>query len=168
MIDRGKEFLLAPAQACKVFPGGISLPTYFRYIGPHGVRGVQLESFVCGGKRWTSKEAIDRFIAAQNPDEAPVAAITPIQRRKQSEAARIELQKMGGFAMSGHYLDGDTIALCHQALHDGGTLDELSGRLHIADTELLGRLLQLPTVKRVVPADASPDMWRVRELEGQL
>ena len=93
MIDRGKEFLLAPAQACKVFPGGISLPTYWRYIGPRGVRGVQLESFVCGGKRWTSKEAIDRFIAAQNPDEASPPAITPSQRRRQSEAARVELQR---------------------------------------------------------------------------
>jgi len=95
VIDRGKEFLLAPAQACKVFPGGISLPTYWRYIGPRGVRGVQLESFICGGKRWTSKEAIDRFIAAQNPDEVFPPAITPAQRRRQSEAARAELQRMG-------------------------------------------------------------------------
>ena len=95
MIDRGKEFLLAPAQACKVFPGGISLPTYWRYIGPRGVRGVQLESFVCGGKRWTTKEAIDRFIAAQNADDTPAVAITPSQRRKQSEAAQQELERLG-------------------------------------------------------------------------
>ena len=95
MIDRGKEFLLAPVQACKEFPGGISLPTYFRYIGPHGVRGVQLESFLCGGKRWTSKEAIDRFIAAQNPDETSPPAITASQRKRQSEAAQTELEKMG-------------------------------------------------------------------------
>lgn len=96
MIDRGKESLLAPAQACKVFPGGISLPTYWRYIGPRGVRGVQLESFVCGGRRWTSIEAIDRFIKAQNQDKAsPPRKITPEQRRRQSESAQQQLERMG-------------------------------------------------------------------------
>jgi len=95
MIDRGKDFLLAPAQACKAFPGGISLPTYWRYIGPRGVRGVRLESFICGGKRWTSKEAIVRFIDAQNPDEQTVAVITASQRQRQSEAARQALQEAG-------------------------------------------------------------------------
>ena len=95
MIDRGKELLLAPAQACKEFPGGISLPTYFRYIGPRGVRGVRLESFLCGGKRWTSKEAIHRFIVSQNPDEASPPAITASQRQRQSEAAQEALQRKG-------------------------------------------------------------------------
>ena len=48
--------------------------------------------------------------------------------------------------MSLPYLDGDTIALCHQAMPDGGTLEDIAGRLHF-DTQLFGRLLQLPTVK---------------------
>lgn len=73
--------------------------------------------------------------------------------------------------MSGvNYLDGDTIELSHQFLRDGGTLDELAGRLHFADTELLGRLLQLPTVKQAVPAaDAAEfDLFRTEELDGVL
>ncbi len=45
------------------------------------------------------------------------------------------------------YLDGDTADFCIQYLRNGGELDELSGRPHIADAELLGSLLQLPTVK---------------------
>ena len=96
MIDTENETLLTPAQACKEFPGGISLPTVWRYMGPKGVRGARLESLVCGGKRWTSKEAICRFILAQNADEQPApAAITPAQRRRQSEAARAELERAG-------------------------------------------------------------------------
>ena len=70
--------------------------------------------------------------------------------------------------MSGHYLERDTIAQCHQFLHDRGTLDELSGHLHIADTELLGRLLQLPTVKPAEPEADSFDLWRTDELQAQL
>jgi hypothetical protein len=54
--------------------------------------------------------------------------------------------------MSGQpYLDGDTIDICLAALRDGRTLDDIAGRLHL-DTELLGRLLQLPST----PADNQP------------
>ncbi len=69
--------------------------------------------------------------------------------------------------MSGvNYLDAGTLDLCHQALRDGGTVDELAGKLHF-DTELLGRLLQLPTAKPAATTD-EPDLWRVPELEAQL
>jgi hypothetical protein len=95
MIDVENETLLTPHQACKEFPGGISLPTFWRYVGPKGVRGARLESIVCGGKRWTSVEAISRFIASQNPDQSPAPAITPAQRKRQAEAARQELERIG-------------------------------------------------------------------------
>ena len=68
--------------------------------------------------------------------------------------------------MSLPYLDGDTVALCHQALRDGGTLEDISGKLHF-DTELLGRLLQLPTAQPAATTD-EPDLWRVPELEAQI
>ena len=62
----------------------------------NGIRGVKLETVLIGGIRHTSQEAIDRFIAAQNADDTPaVPAITPSQRRKQSEAARVALERMG-------------------------------------------------------------------------
>ena len=67
-----------------------------------------------------------------------------------------------------HVMQG--IAQCHQFLHDGGELDELSGRLHIAGTELLGRLLQLPTVKQAASENVESefDLWSVDRLEGVL
>lgn len=33
--------------------------------------------------------------------------------------------------MSGHYLDGDTLDLCHQAIRDGKTLDDVAEYLHL-------------------------------------
>ena len=68
--------------------------------------------------------------------------------------------------MSGTYLDSDTIALCHAAMRDGATLDDLAGKLHL-DTELLGRLLQLPT-SQPVTVDDEPDLWSVDRLNEQL
>ena len=69
--------------------------------------------------------------------------------------------------MSG-YLDGDTIAQCHQALRDGRTLDDLAGRLHI-DTEYLGRLLQLPTAQPAnMIAQPADYLWSCDRLDGQL
>ena len=71
--------------------------------------------------------------------------------------------------MSGAYIDSDTLDQCHQALRDGRTLDDLAGRLHF-DTELLGRLLQLPTVKPAAShnAESEFDLWAVDRLQAQL
>ena len=48
--------------------------------------------------------------------------------------------------MSGAYLDADTLDLCHQALRDGRSLDDLAGRLHI-EPDHLARLLGLPALQ---------------------
>ena len=64
--------------------------------------------------------------------------------------------------MSG-YLDGDTERQVRQALRDGKTLEYVAGYLHL-DTELLGRLLQLPTTKPVEPAVDGFDLWAVDRL----
>ena len=69
--------------------------------------------------------------------------------------------------MSG-YLDLETLDLCRQAWRDGQTLDEMADKLHIHDTELLGRLLQLPTSKPVEPAADGFDLWAVDRLQAQL
>ena len=46
----------------------ISLATLHRWR-LHGVRGTKLETCLIGGMRYTSREAIARFIAAQNQGE---------------------------------------------------------------------------------------------------
>ena len=68
--------------------------------------------------------------------------------------------------MSRKYLHDSTLDECIEAMRQGHTLDDLAGHLHV-DTELLGRLLQLPTATPVATTD-EPDLWRVPELEAQL
>ncbi len=86
-IDREKEDEI-PFEACGSFiPGNPSRATTYRWAFK-GVRGgIKLESFVCGNRRFTTRQAIDRFIAAQNADDGAVAAITHKQRQQQAEAA---------------------------------------------------------------------------------
>jgi len=96
-IDTELETLVQFADARSAFPGDrrVSLATLHRWR-QKGVRGNRLETCLIGGLRYTSKEAICRFIAAQNADEQPApAVITPAQRRRQSEAARQALQEAG-------------------------------------------------------------------------
>ena len=97
MIDTEAETVISFADARSAFPGidrRLSLATLHRWR-LNGVRGVKLETVLIGGLRYTSREAITRFIAAQNAADAPAVSITPAQRRRQSEAARVELQRMG-------------------------------------------------------------------------
>lgn len=98
MIDTEVETVISFNDARSAFPGidrRLSLATLHRWR-LNGVRGVKLETVLIGGLRYTSREAISRFIAAQNADDTPPApVITPSQRKRQSEAARAELKKMG-------------------------------------------------------------------------
>lgn len=74
-IDVENEQVVHINQAAKEFPGRKpSLHTIQRWR-LRGVRGVKLETCIIGGGRYTSKEAIQRFILAQNAAEAPEPAI---------------------------------------------------------------------------------------------
>lgn len=95
-IQIESEEMLTLADACRrVPPNGISTATMARWI-QRGVRGVKLETVVIGHRRLTSLQALSRFFAAQNPENTVAAkVISPTQRRRQSEAAREELRRMG-------------------------------------------------------------------------
>jgi hypothetical protein len=97
-IDVQTETVVSFSDARSAFPGidrRLSLATLHRWR-LNGVRGVKLETILIGGLRYTSREAIVRFIEAQNADDTPAApAITAAQRRRQSEAARLALQEIG-------------------------------------------------------------------------
>ena len=95
-IDVDAEDLLSFAEATKRFPGRdkISLQSLHRYR-LRGVRGVKLETILIGGLRYTSKQAIARFVQNQNATEQPVASVTPTQRRRQAEAANELLRSAG-------------------------------------------------------------------------
>lgn len=64
-----------------------------------GVHGVKLESFVFGGRRYTTLEAIERFKrrTTQAVDGLPLDATSPTSTRRKSaiEAAERELEKAG-------------------------------------------------------------------------
>lgn len=96
LIDVDSEELLTMNNARSAFPAGkqLSLATLHRWRLT-GVRGIRLETVLIGGLRYTSREAISRFIAAQNAADSPTPVVTNTQRRRQSEAARVELERMG-------------------------------------------------------------------------
>ena len=95
-IDVTNEQLITFNQARDAFPGGRrpALATLHRWR-LDGIRGVRLETAQIGGSRFTSREAIVRFIAAQNATETSVSQFSPSQRQRMSEAARKELAKIG-------------------------------------------------------------------------
>ena len=93
-IDIESETLIHFSAAAREFPGRpVCMQTMHRWR-LHGVRGVRLEAVLIGGLRYTSLEAIARFIRAQNVDD-PQPATTAKQRARQSAAARRELEQMG-------------------------------------------------------------------------
>ena len=93
-IDPDIENIVTLGEACRLIPpSGISPATIARWI-QRGVRGARLETILIGGRRLTSREALQRFFASQNADQA-APSITPSQRQRQSLAARRELEKMG-------------------------------------------------------------------------
>ena len=63
MIDHEREELLTLTAATKLLPGRPNVATLWRWRTA-GVRGVKLETILCGGRRMTSREALTRFFAA--------------------------------------------------------------------------------------------------------
>ena len=100
-IDADTEKIISLSQAARdVLPKGVSAATFARWL-QHGVRihgtdeRVRPATIRFAGRRWTSTEAMREFFAAQNEADSPARGITPSQRQRQSEAARLELSKIG-------------------------------------------------------------------------
>ncbi len=63
---------------------GVSIPTTWRWA-QRGVRGVKIETFAIGGRRYTTTEAFQRFVEATT---AAAQGVTPAARtNRQREAA---------------------------------------------------------------------------------
>jgi hypothetical protein len=105
MIDAENENLLSFAEAANVIPGRPHLSQVYRWT-ERGLRGVKLEWLRCGGKRFTSREALTRFYQrltiADGGEAAPIP--TPKMRQKQQRAAEHELTE-AGFEVGGDVLD---------------------------------------------------------------
>lgn len=85
MIDFTVEEPIPITSAPSHIPGRPALSTTWRWILV-GIRGRILDSGMIGGRRYTSREAIRRFLAADDT-EPPRIPVSPSQRRRQSEAA---------------------------------------------------------------------------------
>ena len=93
MIDHETEELL-PFNTCEI-EGDPSLATRYRWTLKGCRGGIKLESIVVGNKRFTSKEAIGRFIRALNAPRSTPPEITASQRARQDEAAKKSLKRAG-------------------------------------------------------------------------
>lgn len=86
-------------KSAKYFPGKRPhITTIYRWM-QRGVRGVRLETFTVGMRRYTSQEAIDRFVqqttaAAPHAEVAQHAALSKA-RLRQIEQAERELDEAG-------------------------------------------------------------------------
>ena len=91
------ESLLSLKAASKLLPGNPHVATLWRWA-QKGCRGAKLETVLVGGIRYTSREALDRFIvattAAADGTPTPIIA-TPKQRQRQIDAAKRELAEAG-------------------------------------------------------------------------
>ena len=92
MIDYVNETPVAIQDAPKIVPGRPHVSTLYRWAGRHRN---PLETFRVGGKTFTTREAIERFIArcsGADPDRTPSTS-----RRREGEiaAAEHELDEAG-------------------------------------------------------------------------
>ena len=90
------ENSLSISAAANSLPGRPNVSTVWRWIS-RGVRGVKLQTFCVGGRRYVTKESLENFLAqttaAANGQPAPTS--TPRQRQKAIEAAEQELARAG-------------------------------------------------------------------------
>lgn len=96
MIDLSQETPISISQSPRKFPSRPHVSTVWRWV-KIGVRGVQLETFVVGARRYTTHESITRFVAATTAaaDGLPSPTRTSRQRQRDIERAEAELAKAG-------------------------------------------------------------------------
>lgn len=93
-IDIDSENLVTLAEARKLFPTRPHISTIWRWI-QRGTRGHRLETCYVGGRRYTSAEAVARFLANLNSDGAPAPAEPSKRRQRQIDQAEAELARAG-------------------------------------------------------------------------
>ena len=89
MIDTKSEQLRLLTKAASAVPGNPHASTLIRW-SLRGLRGIRLETVLVGGRRFTSIEAIARFLARLNdPATVPIATVS---RARQEQIARANRQ----------------------------------------------------------------------------
>ena len=81
------ESLVTLPEASEIAPGSPHLSTLRRWCS-RGIRGRVLETVLIGGRRWTSREALERFFTALSMlGETPVSSPTTRSRTRQIDKA---------------------------------------------------------------------------------
>lgn len=95
-IDIQSENLLNFSQAAKILPGRPHISTIHRWR-LRGVGGVKLESCLVGGRRFTSREALQRFASATTAaaNGEPPTIHTPRQQERSIRKAEEDLARDG-------------------------------------------------------------------------
>lgn len=96
IIDPSNETLLTFRQATQLLPGRPHISTVHRWRF-RGVRGIRLETCLIGGRRYTSREALERFSTRVTAaaDGGTMPGRTPRQRQKAIDQAERELRAAG-------------------------------------------------------------------------
>ena len=92
MIDTQNETLIPVSEIPRHLPGRrVHVATIWRWLSKRGCRGQRLDSVLIGGKRYSSIEAVERFIAATTAagDGQPVRQAARTKAREQ-ELDRLE------------------------------------------------------------------------------
>ncbi len=90
-IDIHSERVIAISEAPQHFPGRPNISSIYRWFGK-GCRGARLETIVVGAKRFTSVEAIQRFIerTTANSPGASLPPSRPTTRQREAAIRRTE------------------------------------------------------------------------------
>ena len=98
MFDNGilSEQTVTLTEACRIIPGRPHISTVWRWHH-RGCRGIRLETAVIGGRRFTSREAIVRFIERTTESRDGVTSTPTPSRNRQAaiKAAEQELAEAG-------------------------------------------------------------------------
>jgi hypothetical protein len=96
-IDLATETPITLAEAARTLPGGaVHVSTIHRWR-MKGCRGVRLETFLRGGVRHTTREALERFFAATTAaaDGETLPARTSTQRERDIRQAEADCERSG-------------------------------------------------------------------------
>ena len=95
MIDTRSEQLFLPPEAAKHTPGRVHVSTIIRWMLTGVAGGLKLESITVGGRRYTSREAIDRFVERCTNPADDTSSRSTRQRDRAAVKAGDELAAMG-------------------------------------------------------------------------
>jgi hypothetical protein len=95
-IDIQHEDVITLSKAAKAIPGRPHLSTLWRWHR-RGLAGIRLETTVVGGRRFTSSEAVQRFIDRTTEARDGIRPERAVSRRRQAaiEQAERELAEAG-------------------------------------------------------------------------